>query len=304
MKKISGMNICESKKDIIPCEHYNIALKECILLRDRKLQEIFQNKRCNPSQIIHNTVSYLLNKRYKSITRGKVDPGEHIERLVFEIQNKIIKKAEFKKGFSRPYLLSYIKRTSYIEVLILLQQEGVLPKGKCGNCIHLSLSMPYTCQREKLFPDKQGEPYKPNPWYGKNRSPDDRKCESGFEPVYTDEYTEDDLQDSSPGDYNRTPWDIIFERMENEQTAHSNMIEMMHGTKCLDMRVQNAADGNTRQKYERQYIIYSNLTHLCHEGTSLEKGLETIAGRLGVSLRTVKRDWKDIKEYLAKKNVT
>jgi len=155
------------------CEHYKIFTKECRLLIGRKLKEIFKEGRCEPPIMVKDAV-----KRNLYNYRDKIAPDEYIKPMVFEISERI--KQRCLNCPKLPVLKGYINRAAYTEVIRMLTDEGILPKGECGNCVYLSNSEPYICQREYII--VEGETIE-NPHYGEKKNPSSRLCKEGFEPL-------------------------------------------------------------------------------------------------------------------------
>ncbi|MDM8524954.1 hypothetical protein QUF80_16410 [Desulfococcaceae bacterium HSG8] len=252
------------------CEHYEIFTDECRLLRDRKMKDVFEKGRCEPCVMVERAVKWNFY-RYKD----RVNPEEYTE--VWEICEAIKKHTLHIPKL--PVLIGYINRSVYTEAIRILIEIGILVRGICDNCVHLSLSKVYVCTRAYVLVDgKEIE----NPLYDKKRNPSDKACKDGFEPYDFKSLDTDDIDPPAVTDPGEEF--LIIESMK----------------KLLVLRTDRAKDETTKKIYERQYVIFCRFVNLVREGHSDKKALKAIAKKLGVSVKTVERDMEEVRKFLKK----
>ena len=160
----------------VVCKFYVRLTAECDLLKNEKLDPIFKNGRCNPYRFLKSAIEKNL-KRYKDV----INVREYVSSIAF-VLSKRLQDIRLKKGHNLAVLIGYIKRAAYTEVIQFLQNEGLLEKKICGNCIFLSELKPYVCRKENIEVMENGiGESKPNPFYLKERKKTD-KCQEGFKP--------------------------------------------------------------------------------------------------------------------------
>jgi len=266
----------------IVCKFYVRLTAECDLLKKEKLDSIFKNGRCNPFRFVEKAIRSNL-KRYKDL----IDVKKHVSSIAF-VLSKRLKDVRLKKGYSLAVLIGYIKRAAYTEVIQFLQNEGVLEKKNCGNCIFLSELKPYVCRRENVDAIENGvKELKPNPFYLKERNKAD-KCQEGFKPHAFVSINRDRDHDSTDS-YNSE----ISEKLDNR-------IEIEEINEILKKRTTDTKHINTKKIYKRQHNVFINLYHYISEGYSDRKAIQLIAINIGKNVKTIERDINDIRSFLTK----
>lgn len=264
----------------IPCEHYHPSTGECTLLKQFVLKEIFEKGRCQPFEILKRAVQKHLEKY-----RDLVNPGEHVDAMAFELSERI-KRQRLRQGFKIYVLKGYINKTIYAEVTGMLHHETAIVRRQCGYCKHLSQSKPYTCLQETIVTTKDGEIE--NPHYGNTRKFIEKACKDGFEPLEdTSIETSEQIAQSPvvfPPDY--TPG-MLFADM----------------TKMLTDRIERAQDHKTRKRYDRQYVGFCKLLDLLRKGIPKKEANKMIAETLGVSAKTIDREFQEIREFFCREGV-
>lgn len=284
---------CEGKPS---CEHYNKSTRECSLLRGNNLKEIFQEGKCNPSDMLHKAVKKNFSG-YEDIVYPE-NPEHHIKRISF-LTEEILKKQRLTSGFNLPTLQSYIHKAARSGVQKMVRGEKTFWEKICRNCLFLSLSKPFICQREKIPSGKE------NPFYGKKRIPSKDTCEAGFKPCSASSYLDTDEAQDDSEDKHKTEYlaeEVSIEKMRHEQTGINNKMEVTDGIKLLEERIQKTWNEKTKRIYERQYNIYCSSLFFFREGASEKEIINILADKLGVDAKTVRRDMKDIGKYLIKSN--
>jgi hypothetical protein len=257
-----------------PCQHFLSLTAECSLLKAQTMAEVFAKGRCKP----HNMVKAAV----KGNLRPYVEPKTHLAALTFLVSEHV-KKQQLYKGWKIYFLKSYINRTAYCKVIGLLEKEGILPKGVCKNCVHLSHAKPYCCQKETINSATPLE--SENPYYQKKRNLFDRACKEGFEP-----YTVESL------DHELETYDHAYSRSSSE-----NLLERC--VQVLAERAKQAQGKKRKQICERQYTIFCYLHHLLEQGLSRKEAVKDLVSTLGIAQKMLDRDLREIREYLARENV-
>lgn len=276
---------CEGKTGGFPrkCDDFIQFTKECRLLKEQEMAMIFERGRCTPYEMVKGAVKGNL-RLYEHLLTPQDSIDHYLHALTFEIAERI-KARQLKQGWTIYFLKGYINRSVYCEVARRLEEEGIVPKGICGNCIHLSRSKHYTCERETIMLIEQGSEVE-NPYYGKKRKQSDPSCKEGFKP-----YTIENIDD-------HTQLDAI------ESPSPAPAPELLESIKTLLAKRAKLEKGKKRKSiYQRQYMVFCDLKHLLGQGISRREAIEEIAAELGEHIKTIYFDIQDIKEFLEKKNV-
>jgi hypothetical protein len=275
----------------IVCKFYVRLTAECELLKKERLDPIFKNGRCNPYRFLKSAIEKNL-KRYKDV----VHVQEYASSIAF-VLSKRLEDMQLKKGYNLAVLIGYIKKSAYTEVIQFLQNEGLLEKKNCGNCIFLSEIKPYVCRRENIevIENRVGE-LKPNPFYLKERNKTD-KCQEGFKPHAFVSINKDD--DHSAEDNFKLD---VSEKL-SDHSAIENIGDRLEIEKIGEMLKRRAIDtkhSNTKKIYKRQHNVFVNLYHYISEGYSIRKAIQLIAIKIGKNVKTIERDIYDIRAFLSK----
>jgi hypothetical protein len=242
---------------------------------------VFERGRCTPYEMVEGAVKGNL-KLYEYLLSPQDSIDNYRHALTFEIAERI-KSRRLKRGWTIYFLKGYINRAVYCEVIRRLEDDGIILKGLCGNCIHLSRSKQYTCERETIMSTEQGGEVE-NPYYGKKRNPSDSSCREGFEP-----YILESTDDGNTLDCTEPPSSV------------SGLLEEI--IKTLAKRAKYAKGEKHKSICQRQYEIFCSLKHLLGQGIPRREAIEEIAAALGENIKTIYLDIKIIQEYLTKKNV-
>lgn len=252
-----------------PCEYFIRVTKECRLLRKQEMKTAFERGRCAPYKLVEGTVKSNL-KPYGRLIQPKDALDHYIHTLTFEIAERI-KTRQLEKGWSIYFLKSYINRAVYCEMIKRLEEDEIIPKGTCGNCIHLSRSKQYSCEEQR------------SPYYEKKRNLSDPVCKEGFEPYELENMDDSELASVQPP----SPTPGLLEEI---------MI-------ILAERGKHETSKKQKDICERQYRIFCVLKHLLAQGVSRREAIEVISAELGESVKTIYLDIQKIKDFLEKKNV-
>ena len=275
----------------VVCKFYVRLTAECDLLKNEKLDPIFKNGRCNPYRFLKSAIEKNL-KRYKDV----INVREYVSSIAF-VLSKRLQDIRLKKGHNLAVLIGYINKSAYTEVILFLQNEGVLEKKICGNCIFLSELKPYVCQRENIEVMENGiGELKPNPFYLKERKKTD-KCQEGFKPHALVSINRDDDQTDKnnfqPGTSEKLADHSALETLDDR-------LEIEEIGEILKKRATDAKHSNTKKIYKRQHNVFINLYHYISEGYSVRKAIELIAIKIGKNAKTIERDISDIRAFLTK----
>jgi predicted house-cleaning noncanonical NTP pyrophosphatase (MazG superfamily) len=278
----------------VVCKFYVRLTVECDLLKKEKLDSIFKNGRCDPYRFLESAVKKNL-ERYKDV----INVWEHVSSIAF-LLSKRLQDIRLKKGHNLAVLIGYIKKSAYTEVILFLQNEGLLEKKICGNCIFLSELKPYVCRKENIevMENEVGE-LKPNPFYLKQRNKTD-KCQDGFRPHAS-------LSINRDSDHN---YEDNFQSEVSEKLTDLSVVENLGDRleiekigEVLKKRAKDTKHTNTKKIYKRQHNVFVNLYHYISEGYSVRKAIELIAIKIGKNAKTIERDIIDIRSFLTKELV-
>ena len=260
----------DTKEAEAPCEQL-LPPEICRLLRDEVLHVIFDQGRCRPTVLLQTTVTGQL-KRYRDLFSPD-PPEDYAASLTFEL----VKQLEYQHLTNHPTLpalKSYFNVAGARAVVALLEELNLLVPRTCGNCIHLSLSKPYLCEHPDL------------PWRGKTRIPSKKACQQGFEA-----YTLEPLTSTTPLPPTKPKIPVIAAiELENLLLLLAERAEQEEGTK-------------SKQRYERQFTIFSAFSHLIVQGYTRKEAVDEILRLLNINARTLRKDLHEIKEFFVKKKV-
>jgi len=275
----------------VACEFYVPLAGECDLLKQSKIETIFEKGRCNPRGIMSSAVKRNLFK-YKDLIHVK----EYLSSIVFTLRNRL-KNIRLKKGHSLPVLIGYINRASYTEVILALRSEGLLARKICGCCVFLTESEPSVCTRGTVPVTNDGvTELKENPFYLKERKTRD-KCQEGFQsytPLSANEEKDDDSEDT-----HKLP---LAETLGNAASIDrsEDRIEIEELKDLLKKRAATTKHSNTKKIYKRQHNVFVSLYHYLSEGYSIPKAMQLIAAKIGKNVKTIERDLDEIRAFLSK----
>lgn len=251
-----------------PCEQL-LSPEVCRLLRDCVLRVIFEQGRCRPTGLLQTTVTGQLN-RYRDLFSPDA-PEDYTVSLTFEL----VKQLEPQRLTNRPTLAglkAYFNVTAAHAVIDLLEDLNLLLPRTCGNCIHLSSVKPYSCQHPELS------------WRGQTRTPSEKACREGFET-----YTLEPLTSITPAS-SAAEISVAALELENLLLLLAKRAEQEEGTK-------------RKQVYERQFSIFSALSHLMVQGYTRQEAVDEILCLLDVNQKLFNKDLQAIEAFFVKKKV-
>jgi hypothetical protein len=177
------------------CHYYEPSTGDCSLLKEGKMDTLFEkNPRCNPKRMLEAAVS----KNYRRY-KDSINPADYITATVFTLFGRL-KEKRLTRGYNLAVLHGYINQAAYNEVQKTLQDENLLLKRLCGNCVFLSHARPPICT-QKEYRDRLTGRLTANPHYGKVRVPSKDFCMEGFKPLSVfsmSRYEDSDDHDDPP----------------------------------------------------------------------------------------------------------
>ena len=277
----------------VVCEFYERFSAECHLLLQEKLELIFQKGRCKPRRLLESAINRNLASYKDDVVDLRKDLKKHVSSLAYIILKRLQDK-RLKRGYNLPVLIGYINRAAYTEVIQFIKKEGLLTKDRlCGSCSFLSEIKPYVCRRENIEVQVDGATeVKSNPFFKKERKNTD-KCLEGFQArLNLDKNIDVDDHDQTQ----------ISDTLQHSGGIEEsiNRMEIEDIKKLLNQRVTGARHQNTKKIYKRQYSVFVNLYHYIHEGYSVRGAMQLIAEKIGKNVKTIERDFNEIKSFLAK----
>jgi hypothetical protein len=263
------------------CEYYELDTEKCELLRDELLHAVFEKGRCQPLQrIVRPLVAkHLIRYGYHHACQ---DFHKNVNALAEGFTEQYIRNQRLHKGYTLYVLRKFINEIVYCKILDYVQQEGLLPKMVCGECVHLSREKPHICERMTITGEKDTKEI-PNPFYQQKRTPGERACKEGFEP------------------YTFTSVDSIGNVEHSPDDGMQQQIVFEHWAFLLAKRVEHATTAEDKKIFGRQHIVFGRMAQLRWEGFDWPNAITRVADECGVNPRTIKRDLHQIKQFLRTK---
>ncbi len=273
-------------------EHYEESSRHCLLLREGRIKEIWENERCISYEILNDALKKEFSRHKKEYPDIPVDINltknfyskEIVSDTVRAVANKM---RASKKPFDHPSLAAwkrYLLRAASNYVINYLFPKRITPR--CGVCKYLSESK--ICELKEII--THGE-LQENPYYEKHRKRSDRHCEAGyspnipiFMPISSDPTDRGgiELPDISTPDTlsSVTNKDIVFKYIT-----------------LLRERAEEAPENSKkRKKLMRQYLVATRFYQLLTEEYS-EKEAKSHLKKEYSSRSTFNRDFTDIKKF-------
>ena len=269
-----------------PCDYYDLSAGECLLLRERKMDEFWEKGQCAPFEILYNSVSNCLDRLKNKYRYFPLDEREDVDfcKLVSRLKRKGLKR-EFNLGGWR----KYVNKAVYREIRDILIKRGLIPgAANCGTCRHLTLSKPHVCQKTGAFGKKSDKTCDAYMWHRHVFV----SADSENNGVLKKSGIKNEV-DKMGGENMKTPATLMEEKEEGRQFLL--MKEM------LAKRAEEAEVGSKRkEKFERQYEIFSNLLILLSDGVPYRGVRTVLAEKTRIHIRTIRRDIEEIMIFLRK----
>jgi len=252
----------------VSCTHYDFSAGECILLRERKMDDFWENGRCTPFDMLYRAVATYSDRFKDKYDYLPLDDKEDIDfcSIVERLRNYGLRRDFNLAGWSR-----YMNKAVYREIRGILVRRGLIPdEAICGTCKHLASSSPCICQKTGTFREKS-----------------DMICEFYEWPVRIFVPFDAGYTDYSKEDWTGGADDIMI--MKEKMNRMKNML----ANRALKMR----SGSQKRKIYERQYEVFANSANLLSEGVPGRRLRTTLAKKSGVHVKTIRRDMRDIREF-------
>jgi hypothetical protein len=328
-------SICEGKGRRFhgeACEFYTFWEKICALLKQHKLEEFWDEGRCAYIilQIIEEACMKTLQELYDGLPLD--------DAVDYDMQAVIgrLRHLELESGFNLAVWHRYVYTTVYREIR---KQLPFLPDKKhCGTCKHISRSsayvcldrneirddLDYVCEKYRLknslseVPEREScascENLSRKSFYcyrrSEKRKKTDATCEFYSQNISADFVSLNDEPMSGNDGPNTQFADRLFYEIECVNEEHSDSPEAQLASRdelffirnVLQERIDTAAIGSKkREMYERQYQIFFSFVLKLSDDIPEEDALKDVAEESHLKTWTVKRDIKDVREFL--KNV-
>ncbi len=328
-------SICEGKGLRFhgePCEFYTFWEKICALLKQHKLEKFWDDGRCAYIilQIIEEACMKTLHEFYEGLPLD--------DALDYDMQAVVgrLRHLELESGFNLAVWHRYVYTTVYREIR---KQLSFLPDKKhCGTCKHISQSSAYVClDRNEIRDDTEYvcEKYRfktsllevpekescascgklsRKSFYcyrkSEKRNKTDVTCEFYSQNISADFVSLNDEPIRQNDGPNTQFADRLFYEIERaneegldspeEQLVYQD--ELMFIRHALQERIEKAPSGSKKHEmYERQYQLFFSFVLKLYDEIPEEDALKDVAEESQLKEWTVKRDIKDVREFL--KNV-
>jgi hypothetical protein len=278
-----------------PCDYYEESTRCCILLREGRITEIWENKRCISYQILDGAIksrSKEIKKKFPELTIDEELTNDiNFKKIISRIDRSVAK-----SPLNIPNLavwINYLKTTAsnYIS-------GHVFPKPRCGVCKYLSeLDI---CHLKELFIN--GE-LQENPHYGNKRKKSDKPCEQGYAPrlpeiVPLKGNGDEILPEIVPLKGNG---DEIGQTGNNTKLIVEHKDSVFHFIKLLKERAEEAEAGSKkREKFMRQYSMFREFYKFLKDNPVAEKPKREFMKKHRITKNMFDRDFKEIREYVKK----
>lgn len=265
----------------VSCRYYDLSDAQCLLLREKKMEEFWEKCRCKLFETLYNATTVCLINFKKKYKRLNIDDKEDID---FESIIKRLKTYGLKTGFTLHDWLKYMNKTVYQEIRGILVARGLIPRGiRCGTCRHLPKGNPYICPKN-----------------GETRKKADDVCDDYTQDINSFISIDIEENDDNPQAH-RLMYEISTVRNENITCLPEEKDRLSDMKKILKNRAGEAKPGSKLlEKYERQYEVFINLLNLLSENIPLANAMKLIAKNYGINVKTIRRDIEEIREFLKK----
>jgi hypothetical protein len=260
------------------CEYYDDPRCACVLLRERRINEICQIGRCTfaMADFVQDQFHKGLSERLRGVDeREDVNVKQMIGRLTRVI---------WEDSLTITGWMAFLQKVARRVVMNVLIKQKFLPaRNKCGTCQELTPSNPHICQIS-----------------GEKKRKGDAACELyQFSPrffVSESDVNPDDSDSNTEVQYLPT----ATERSQEAQRSVDARMDVESLRLALKKRVEAAKEGTHRKAvFIRQYDLFVNLHKLLRDVDSETEALKILSGQMGLSKRMVRRDMAEIREFLS-----
>ena len=327
-------SICEGKGSRfngITCEFYTCLERICSLLQQQRLDDFWNLGRC--AYIILQTIEEGCLKTLHEIYEG-LPLSDSID---YDMQAVIqrLKQQRLESGFNLAVWHRYVYTTLYREIR---KQLTFLPDKKhCGTCKHISKTNAYVCmERGEIRSDLDFRCPKYHPKASLSEPPEteacqncenlsrktyfcyaraekrnktDEICEHYSQDISADFVSLDDDRPNSEGANSQYVDHLLYEISQEDEYSSDNpeasllpQDELETLRRLLQERIESAPAGTKKHEmYERQYQLFMIVLFKLYDDMPEEDAIKSVAQEYDVKEWTVKRDMKDVREFL--KNV-
>ncbi len=317
----------------VSCEYYTSLEKICTLLQQNKLEEFWEHGRCAYIilQIIEDACLKTLRELYNGLPVG--------DAVDYDMQAVVdrLKHQHLETGFNLAVWHRYVHTTVYREIR---KQVAYIPNKKhCGTCKHLSKSSSHICMRQGEIREHPEQTLCPKYQlktsllelpetktcltcellsrkayfcyhHAEKRNKTDTVCENYSQEIAVDFIPLHNVPTNSSGIEHPQYLDrLLYEisltnerSLDNPEAQLVPQDELMRIQDELQTRIESASGGSKkREMYERQYHLFTLLLGKLYEDISEDDAVKSLAQEYHLKEWTVKRDIKDVREFL--KNV-
>ncbi|PIE33289.1 hypothetical protein CSA56_12535 [candidate division KSB3 bacterium] len=327
-------SICEGKGTRFNgtvCDFYTCVDRICSLLQRQQLEDFWNLGRC--AYIVLQTIEECCLKTLHEMYEG-LPLGDSID---YDMQSVVqrLKQQHLEFGFNLAVWHRYVYTTVYREIR---KQLTFLPDKKhCGTCKHISKTNGYVCMergeiRSNL--DFRCLKYQPKAVLseppevetcqncehlsrksyfcyarGETRNKTDEVCEQYSQDISANFVSLDEERPNSGGAASQYVDHLLYKiNQENEYFSDAPDAALLPQDELetlqtvLQDRIESVSAGTKKHDmYERQYRLFMTLLFKLYDDMPEEDAIKSVAQEYDVKEWTVKRDIKDVREYL--KNV-
>lgn len=238
----------------VPCRYFLVKERECLLLKEKESENFF--KKCR-FKIIERIYPYAEQRlKYHKKKGWPVDESEDVD------YNKIMEniKKGIDNGFQNkaalPTLLSFSKTTTNNFIDEQLRKKRIIPRKKCGTCIHFQERPEKICTKKRIKRNKTDEVGDCEIYQVLK----DRDVSIDSHGINDGKKGRDEIETETPeGIFIKEESPDIEEIIKNLSDKRIIFPEIIN---LLDKRIQRADENSTRHDiYKRQYDIMLEFIH-------------------------------------------
>ncbi|MCP4104007.1 MAG: hypothetical protein GY749_00480 [Desulfobacteraceae bacterium] len=288
----------KNKPENISCEYYEESTRHCILLRQGRIIEIWQNNRCLSYAILNKALQRRFADIKEKFPQLNIDE-DFIEDIDYKKIINRIDKAVAKNPLKTPNLAGWIRylRTTASNYI----SDYIFPKPRCGACKHLSESD--ICQLKGLLINKE---LRENPCYGKKCKRTDPPCKEGYVPGFP-EFTslngawhdekEPEMYEKDLNEF----YDEIWQTQKNTESLVIHKSLTYNILNHLKERAEKAEKGTKKkEKFMRQYSVLKKYYKFLQDNPNEQNPNKLFMKENKIGKNKFNRDFKEIREAAKK----
>jgi hypothetical protein len=257
-----------------PCEYFQAAAHTelCDLLSERNIADICRKGRCTYVMI---EVSQKKMSRQLSLLDEREDLD--LEKIFGRLERYCLDRTlNIDQWFG---LVGLKFRAATIEIA---RRRGLIsPVDNCGTCSYLSISKPLRCLIS-----------------GESRAKGDQVCEDYLPVRVVFKQVTDERQIEA-----FTEKESILKAADNERQDVDRLFVENIEFELRNRALKERQNSQKRAIYTRQYNLFVGLRHALKTIDSVAEALEILARQLDVSVRAIRRDIQEIRNFLRQKGV-